>query len=254
MFNGISLRGTDFGRDKLIKDFKPGDLVLSRSEFDPSGPVEPKVVEEVFVRVGQIVHLHVGGQVIRTTSEHPFWVHNKGWLPSRELKVGDLFSSHDGQAVAVEDLLDTGETTTVYNVRVADNHTYFVGSREWGFSVWAHNACIGGAAVQAGEAGAFARLRGLVGDRLTPHHMPQAALGFTPYGEGGALVLPHVEHLLTRTYGFRGALTAAQEAGLPFRTVLLRDILDIRNLFGSKYNQGLLDLIQYYRTNFPQLM
>jgi filamentous hemagglutinin len=29
---------------------------------------------------------------------------------------------------------------TVYNLRVAEYHTYFVGSLEWGFSVWAHNA------------------------------------------------------------------------------------------------------------------
>jgi hypothetical protein len=28
----------------------------------------------------------------------------------------------------------------VYNLRVADWHTYFVGCDEWGFSVWAHNA------------------------------------------------------------------------------------------------------------------
>jgi hypothetical protein len=42
--------------------------------------------------------------------------------------------------VAVEDLLDTGEYETVYNLRVADFHTYFVGCQEWAFSVWAHNA------------------------------------------------------------------------------------------------------------------
>jgi hypothetical protein len=42
--------------------------------------------------------------------------------------------------VAVEDLLDTGEYETVYNLRVADFHTYFVGCQEWGFSVWAHNS------------------------------------------------------------------------------------------------------------------
>src|SRR5581483_3096131 len=28
---------------------------------------------------------------------------------------------------------------TVYNLRVADYHTYFVGAPEWGFAVWAHN-------------------------------------------------------------------------------------------------------------------
>lgn len=30
---------------------------------------------------------------------------------------------------------------TVYNLRVADYHTYFVGCNEWGWSVWAHNMC-----------------------------------------------------------------------------------------------------------------
>ena len=30
---------------------------------------------------------------------------------------------------------------TVYNLRVADYHTYFVGDESWGFTLWAHNAC-----------------------------------------------------------------------------------------------------------------
>jgi hypothetical protein len=84
--------------------------------------------------------------------------------------------------------------------------------------------------------------------------MPQAALRYTGYGEGGALVLPHAEHILTRTYGARGAIVASEEAGLPFRTVFARDIRDVRRVTGSTYNQGLLDLTQYYRTNFSDLM
>src|SRR5262249_40864684 len=40
----------------------------------------------------------------------------------------------------VEGVEDTGEFATVYNLRVADFHTYFVGCDAWGFSVWAHNA------------------------------------------------------------------------------------------------------------------
>ena len=43
--------------------------------------------------------------------------------------------------MAVEEVLDSGEYEKLYNLRVADWHTYFVGSEEWGFSVWAHNAC-----------------------------------------------------------------------------------------------------------------
>jgi RHS repeat-associated protein len=127
---------------KLIEQFRVGDLILSRNEFDPEGPIEPKVVEEVFVRVGQILHLHVGGQVIRTTAEHPFYAYNKGWKAAAELRVGDRLLSHDGQWLAVDDLLDTGEFETVYNLRIAEFRTYFVGSREWGSSVWAHNTYV----------------------------------------------------------------------------------------------------------------
>lgn len=60
---------------------------------------------------------------------------------AQEVVAGDKFVSHDGQCVDVEEVYETGENETVYNLRVADYHTYFVGdSREWGFSVWAHNA------------------------------------------------------------------------------------------------------------------
>jgi hypothetical protein len=52
--------------DKPIEQFRVGDLLLSRSEYDPDGPVEAKAVEEVFVRTGQVLHLHVRGRVIRT--------------------------------------------------------------------------------------------------------------------------------------------------------------------------------------------
>jgi Pretoxin HINT domain len=116
-----------------------------------------KQVEEVFVRLASILHLHVGGQVIRTTAEHPFYVRDKGWVPAGQLAIGDLLSSHDGRWVAVEDFLDTGEYETVYNLRVADYHTYFVGGEHWGFSVWSHNSCFralneaDAASIEAGE-------------------------------------------------------------------------------------------------------
>ncbi len=125
-----------------IENIEAGDYVLARDEFDPDGPVLAKQVEEVFRNYAPIWHVHVGEQVIRTTGEHPFWVRGKGWKSANELEVGDELSSHDGQWVTVEDLLDTGECETVYNLRVAEFHTYFVGRSVWGFSVWAHNNCL----------------------------------------------------------------------------------------------------------------
>ena len=44
------------------------------------------------------------------------------------LRVGDTLMGHDGEWLPVEDLLDTGEYETVYNLRVAEFHTY---AAEW---------------------------------------------------------------------------------------------------------------------------
>ncbi|MEM4725185.1 MAG: hypothetical protein QXP01_09255 [Candidatus Hadarchaeum sp.] len=41
----------------------------------------------------------------------------------------------------MEAVRDTGREEVVYNCRVAEYHTYFVGDAAWGFSVWAHNTC-----------------------------------------------------------------------------------------------------------------
>jgi hypothetical protein len=130
---------TDAG-EKPIEQFQVGDRILSRPEDNPEGPNETKVVEETFVRTAPILDLRVNGHNIRTTAEHPFYVVGKGWLCAKELQVGDYLASHDGQWVTVEVVTDLREVATVYNLRVSDYHTYFVGSREWGFSVWAHNA------------------------------------------------------------------------------------------------------------------
>lgn len=81
--------------------------------------------------------------------------------------------------------------------------------------------------------------------------MPQAAMEFTTRAEGGALVLPHLEHVLTRTFGGRGSATLR---GMSFREVLARDMRDIRKLFGPKYDQGPRDVLQHYKQHFPELI
>jgi hypothetical protein len=110
--------------------------------------------------------------------------------------------------------------------------------------------------LRAGQGGRFADLDALgeVGDNLTPHHMPQKALGWTSEADGGALVMTHAEHAQTRTYWWRGRQTAIEDAGRSFRDVLATDIQDVRSIVGSRYNEGLRDVINYYRTNFPDLM
>jgi RHS repeat-associated protein len=124
-----------------IEHIKAGDLVLSRSEFDPLGPVEAKVVEEVFVQVAPVLNLRVGGRLITTTGEHPFFAEGRGWVAATQLDPGERVLGLSGEWLLVEGVDDAGLFTTVYNFRVADWHTYFVGTEEWGFSVWVHNSC-----------------------------------------------------------------------------------------------------------------
>jgi hypothetical protein len=129
------------GNSRPIDEIEVGDFVLARSEFDPDGPLELKRVEEKFVRTSVVMDLVVHGQSIKTTAEHPFYVPAQGkFVAAGELQVGEQLVGHDGKLVQIESIGSTGEVTTVYNLRVADFHTYFVGGGLWGFDVWVHNA------------------------------------------------------------------------------------------------------------------
>ena len=119
-------------------DVRVGDLLLSRDEWNPGGMIVAQRVEEVFVREALILELKVLGRTIRTTAEHPFHRYVDGWVACNRLRVGDRIALEEGWA-EVEGLVDTGWWETVYNFRIAEFHTYFVGCDEWGFSVWVHN-------------------------------------------------------------------------------------------------------------------
>jgi hypothetical protein len=130
------------GTSKPIEEIQVGEMVLARNEFEPHGPLELKRVEELFTRTSPIIELEIGGQKIGTTEEHPFYVPaREAFVPARELQVGDQLISHDGQLLRIDAIHSTLQIATVYNLRVADYHTYFVGCDEWGWSVWAHNVC-----------------------------------------------------------------------------------------------------------------
>ncbi|WP_157369926.1 polymorphic toxin-type HINT domain-containing protein [Zavarzinella formosa] len=122
---GTPIRGEHGSRP--VEEFQVGERVWSRSENDPSGPVELKEIEEVFVRFAPVISLHVGGQVIGTTGEHPFYAEGKGWIAAHDLTPEDRILTEDGRWLNVEEVFDTGEWQTVYNFRVADYHTCFVG-------------------------------------------------------------------------------------------------------------------------------
>ncbi|WP_145244004.1 polymorphic toxin-type HINT domain-containing protein [Urbifossiella limnaea] len=124
---------------RAVEDIRAGDEVLAQGEYDPAGVAEWKAVEETFRRTDVVLHVHAGGRVIRTTPEHPFYVAGEGWTAAGALRGGDRLATLGGAWVGVEEVFETGVYEAVYNLRVADHHTYFVGDDHWGFAVWAHN-------------------------------------------------------------------------------------------------------------------
>jgi serpin B len=125
--------------EKRIEELQAGDYVLARDEHNLEGPVEPRMVERTLHGEANIVELQVGGQTIRTTTLHPFFVRGKGWTSAGEIKVEDRLSTNHGDWIEVEKVLHTDKSEPVYNLRVAEHRTYFVGSRAWKFGVWVHN-------------------------------------------------------------------------------------------------------------------
>ena len=97
------------------------------------------MVEEVFSDFAPVIRIHLRGRTIRTTVEHPFFTRERRWMPAGALEPGELFRSRDGQWIEVERIEDLGEETDVYNLRIADFHTYFAGSLEWS---WMHGHII----------------------------------------------------------------------------------------------------------------
>ena len=126
-----------------IEDIEPGDKVYSTDE--ETGESGYKEVLQVFVKETEVV-THVFYETndsdgedaeireIETTLNHLFWCEGE-WKAAGTLKAGDLLTLADGSQVEVTEITYEDRHTTVYNMEVADYHTYYVGED----GVWVHN-------------------------------------------------------------------------------------------------------------------
>ena len=123
-----------------IEEIKTGDKVYS---FDKdSKVVSENTVEEVFVReTTKLVNISTGAETICSTPNHPFYVPKKGFTNAVELRAGDILLNINGDYVIIEkiqhEILES--PITVYNFRVSNDHTYYVGTQSLGV----HNANAG---------------------------------------------------------------------------------------------------------------
>jgi serpin B len=122
-----------------IEQLQAGDIVMARDEHNLEADPEPKVIEETRQGSAPVLEIVVKNRSIHTTDLHPFFVKGRGWTPAGKLQVGDRLSTNSHEWVAVERVGETGKAVPVFNLRVADHHTYFVGDDDWSFAVWTHN-------------------------------------------------------------------------------------------------------------------
>jgi predicted GIY-YIG superfamily endonuclease len=109
-----------------IDQLTVGDPVWASDEN--TGAVALKPITEVFRRQADVlVRLRVSGETLTATPEHPFFA-NGQWKAAGDLQVGDQLRRQNRELATVEEVTFTYEPTPVFNLEVADYHTYFVGS------------------------------------------------------------------------------------------------------------------------------
>lgn len=123
-----------------IETLRRGDRVWSRD--DRTGEEGYRPVVRTFVTPDQpLLAVALEGErgaveTLEVTAPHPFRVAGRGWVAAGDLQAGDEIDGA-GARLRVAGVEATGRSTTVYNLEIAEFHTYFVGRG----AAWVHNDC-----------------------------------------------------------------------------------------------------------------
>jgi hypothetical protein len=118
-----------------ISSINPGDLVLAFNEATQTTGYYTTTA--AFSHIDEtILTLTIGQDVLVTTPEHPFFVEER-WIAAGDLEIGDVVTSASGVFGNVQHIEVSHQPQRMYNLTVAQAHTYYVGTDEW----LVHNAC-----------------------------------------------------------------------------------------------------------------
>ncbi|MES9863930.1 MAG: putative Ig domain-containing protein [Candidatus Thiodiazotropha sp. LLP2] len=137
-FEGQTLVTTEEGL-VAIKDVKIGDKVWAYN--DETG--EKSIQEVVHLIEGEgeknLVDITLkNGEVIHATEGHPFYLPELGgkWLKAKDLKKGHQLLGLNNELFVITNLERYKKDVKVYNLTIANDHTYYVGDNQ----VLSHNA------------------------------------------------------------------------------------------------------------------
>lgn len=93
----------------------------------PPGTVARRVIGTNKRVTDDLLYVYTANELIKTTPEHPFFVHGKGWVNAGKLHQGDQVETESGGTISVVRTEPRHERTTVYNLKVEGTSNYFVG-------------------------------------------------------------------------------------------------------------------------------
>ena len=103
-----------------IEALNVGDRVYGQ---DASGRIVLCDIEKTYKSL-QIGYYLINGN-LRVTGSHPFLVKGE-WVEASKIKVGDRLHGHGQEMILVETIEIVNKGVRVYNIEVADAHTFFV--------------------------------------------------------------------------------------------------------------------------------
>lgn len=90
---------------------------------------EHRKITRTFVREVTETYLleYENGQSVETTSEHPFFIEGKGWVPVKNLRIGDYSRTRNGPLKLINiTVRKHDDPIEVYNLEVEGRHNYIV--------------------------------------------------------------------------------------------------------------------------------
>lgn len=117
------------GSMKKIEDVVVGDIVESYDTETITASISR--VSKTYKHANNVVvELYSDdGLIVRTTPNHPIYADGE-FKRAEELTVGAKMVDADGESVVVSEIRTVAEDGMVFNLEVADTHTYFVGEQK----------------------------------------------------------------------------------------------------------------------------
>jgi RHS repeat-associated protein len=245
-----------------IETIETGDRVWAWNEEE--GIAELADVGETFSHVAdELVVLQIGGERIRATPEHPFYVERQGWTKAAELRSSDVVATVEGASSTIAGVVETvNVSASVYNYEVLTHNNYAISST----FILVHNDC--GESTYRG--GSFDKLQKKA--RVTErHHIFSRSQiremdGWLDDAIAPAIEMDYFDHLRTKTHGsafwkgpesireyqvYREEIRSMVASG-KLRKALALEVRDVRQIARRsgdprKYNVALREMLQYAR-------